>query len=486
MSFLAGLAGGFGQALADDQKDKNEWLRDQKLMNKRYAMTTGTAALKKAQAERDTVLRQADYIQKRGITKNSLMYLWDEGGVNAISDIYNLIQNTHKDATKEEINNMANAAKNYASAENKPFAEVLSNARGLYSQEMPKRKERTALQKIFGDPTNEAFYDDGSTYEGKYTVTDMYRIQGSGFEGGTGSVVFDEDAAPMKRSPQYDAAINNNIVNAREIISSKAQIQIENKFKDATKFTTYKGVLISSAAANDYSDMLNNPELKPYAINILKPYIDAEMEQKGSVLNNRFVSPEIKNNIRQIMSGDFDEDPKESTEQQIKNLISTNPELKNKTVVKWDTAKDLYNNNKLPEGDFLFVGENGQVVIKNTQSLNGSSSGSAEMPTDDVLADWSKTMYDSASTTGFGQTAGINKEQLIEIGKREAKVISIGENNRDFKGKTEMTYAEWNAIRGKGFRSAMGSYFERNAGIPKTKEEWDSTPASRWLTKTNK
>ena len=129
MSFLAGLAGGFGQALADDQKDKNEWLRDQKLMNKRYAMTTGTAALKKAQAERDTVLRKADYIQKRGITKSSLMYLWDEGGVNAISDIYGLIQNTHKDATKEEINNMANAAKNYASAENKPFAEVLSNAR---------------------------------------------------------------------------------------------------------------------------------------------------------------------------------------------------------------------------------------------------------------------------------------------------------------------------------------------------------------------
>jgi len=106
-----------------------------------------------------------------------------------------------------------------------------------------------------------------------------------------------------------------------------------------------------------------------------------------------------------------------------------------------------------------------------------------EMPTDDVLADWSKIKYDSTPTTGFGQTAEINKEQLIEIGKREAKVISIGGDNYDFKGKTEMTYAEWNAIGGKGIRNSMGSFFERNAGIPKTQEEWDSAPASRWLTK---
>jgi len=482
MSFLAGLAGGFGQALADDQKDKNEWLRDQKLMNKRYAMTTGTAALKKAQAERDTVLRQADYIQKRGITKNSLMYLWDEGGVNAISDIYNLIQNTHKDATKEEINNMANAAKNYASAENKPFAEVLSNARGLYSQEMPKRKERTALQKIFGDPTNEAFYDDGSVYEGKYTVTDMYRIQGSGFEGGTGSVVFDEDAAPMKTSPQYDAAINNNILKAREIISSKADIQIGNVFTDATKSTTYKGILISSGSANDYSDMLNNPDLKPYAINILKPYIDAEMEQKGAVLNNRFVSPDIKNNIRQIMSGDFDEEPQESTEQQIKNLISTNPELKDKTVVKWDEAKDLYNNNKLPEGDFLFVEKNGQVVIKNTQSLDGSSSGSVEMPTDVELIAY---IRDKDKIPEGNKNFNIPNSELLKKAKLEAKVIKIGSDNREaaFQGKTELTYEEWRRSIG---IFKFDAFYERNPGIPRNDSAWLAAPVSRWLTKTNK
>ena len=369
MSFLAGLAGGFGQALADDQKDKNEWLRDQKLMNKRYAMTTGTAALKKAQGERDTILRQANYIQKRGITKSSLMYLWDEGGVNAISDIYNLIQNTHKDATKEEINNMANAAKDYASAENKPFAEVLSNARGLYSQEMPKRKERTALQKIFGDPTNEAFYDDGSVYEGKYTVTDMYRIQGSGFEGGTGSVVFDEDAAPMKTSPQYEAAINNNIIKAREIISSKANIQLENVFTDATKSTTYKGILISSGSANDYSDMLNNPDLKPYAINILKPYIDAEMDQKGSVLNNRFVSPEIKNNIRQIMSGDFD-DPEdvditdEQIAEQIDAMVAKYPKLIDTPIVKYNEVETAKEKGTIPTTDYFFVDRKGVVNLR--------------------------------------------------------------------------------------------------------------------------
>ena len=46
---LAGIAGGFGQALADDQKEKKAWLRDQKMMNRKYAMTTGTAAIGAAQ-----------------------------------------------------------------------------------------------------------------------------------------------------------------------------------------------------------------------------------------------------------------------------------------------------------------------------------------------------------------------------------------------------------------------------------------------------
>ena len=50
MVMLAGIAGGFGQALADDQKEKKAWLRDQKMMNRKYAMTTGTAAIKETQS----------------------------------------------------------------------------------------------------------------------------------------------------------------------------------------------------------------------------------------------------------------------------------------------------------------------------------------------------------------------------------------------------------------------------------------------------
>ena len=371
MSFLLGVAGGFGQALADDQRDKNEWLRNQKLMNKRYAMTTGTASLKKAQQERDAVLRQADYIQKRGITKSSLMYLWDEGGVNAISDIYDLIQNTHKDATKEEINNLANAAKDYAVNENRSFADVLSKSRGLYSQEMPETKEQTALQKIFGDPTNEAFYDDGTKYEGGYTITDMYRIQGSGFEGGTGSVVFDTDAAPMKRTPQYDATLQRSLLNSVENKLEMNLQRLQDLDVDPGITTAYNRALSSAVATDDYSKVLNNEVLRPYAISILKPYLDAEAEVKGSVLNNDLIGSSLKDAIRKVRAGDFEKEEElkveVSIDEQIKKLVSENEALKDAPIIYWQDAKDMYNSGTLPEGDFLFVKEDNTVVIKNTK-----------------------------------------------------------------------------------------------------------------------
>lgn len=484
MSFLLGVAGGFGQALADDQRDKNEWLRNQKLMNKRYAMTTGSAAIKKAQAERDAVLRQADYIQKRGITKNSLMYLWDEGGVNAISDIYDLIQNTHKDATKEEINNLANAAKDYADNENRSFAEVLSEARGLYSQEMPERKDQTALQKIFGDPTDEVFYDDGAKYLGDYTVTDMYRIQGSDFEGGTGSVVFDTDAAPMKRTPQYDATLQRSLLNSvqEKLTLNKQRLQVF----DPEILTAYNVALDSAVATDDYSKVLNDEVLRPYAISILQPYLDAEAEVKGSVLNNDLIGSSLKDAIRKVRAGDFEKEEElkveVSIDEQIKKLVSENEALKGAPIISSrEEAQEKFKNGTLPEGDFFYVKPNGEVIVTSAQDMS-SDPGSAKIPTDDEFADWAKEKYgDADSSAPFGTSAEIDNEQLINIAKRETKVISLGEKrNADFEGKDEITYEEWSSIRG----PKLSGYYRRNPGIPRNISAWDAAPASRWLIKT--
>lgn len=376
MSFLLGVAGGFGQALADDQRDKNEWLRNQKLMNKRYAMTTGTASLKKAQEERDAVLRQADYIQKRGISKSSLMYLWDEGGVNAISDIYDLIQNTHKDATKEEINNLANAAKDYAVNENRSFADVLSKSRGLYSQEMPETKEQTALQKIFGDPTNEAFYDDGTKYEGGYTITDMYRIQGAGFGGGKGSVVFDTDAAPMKRSPQYDATTQRNVLATSEIQLGKSLIRMRNDLGDPEKYETYKRILEDATATDNYIEALNIEELRPYTLSILKPYVDAEKSVRGAVINNNLFGSNIKETIQQIVypvKKELIALDKTQIQKQINDEIDTaiklnqttltKNELKNLPVYTQKDLNDMKNNNVRPQSTYFFNDEKGNIEL---------------------------------------------------------------------------------------------------------------------------
>ncbi|MAN62144.1 MAG: hypothetical protein CMI60_09370 [Parvibaculum sp.] len=482
MSFLLGVAGGFGQALADDQRDKNEWLRNQKLMNKRYAMTTGTASLKKAQQERDAVLRQADYIQKRGITKSSLMYLWDEGGVNAISDIYDLIQNTHKDATKEEINNLANAAKDYAVNENRSFADVLSKSRGLYSQEMPERKDQTALQKIFGDPTDQAFYDDGTKYEGGYTITDMYRIQGSGFEGGTGSVVFDTDAAPMKRSPQYDATLQRSLLNSvqEKLTLNKQRLQVF----DPEILTAYNVALDSAVATDDYSKVLNDEVLRPYAISILQPYLDAEAEVKGSVLNNDLIGSSLKDAIRKVRAGDFEKEEElveVSIDEQIKKLVSENEALKDAPIISSrEEAQEKFKNGTLPEGDFFYVKPNGEVIVTSSQDMS-SDSGSTKIPTDEAFADWAKEKYgDADSSAPYGMSAEIDNEQLIDIAKRETKVISLGEKpNPYFEGKTEITYEEWSSI---GYK--LPAFYRTNPGIPRNNAAWDAAPASRWIIKT--
>jgi len=151
-------------------------------------------------------------------------------------------------------------------------------------------------------------------------------------------------------------------------------------------------------------------------------------------------------------------------------------------VVKWDTAEDLYNNNKLPEGDFLFVGKNGQVVIKNTQSLDGSSSGSVEMPTDVELIAY---IRDKDKIPEGNKNFNIPNSELLKKAKLEAKVIKIGSDNREaaFQGKTELTYEEWRRSIG---IFKFDAFYERNPGIPRNDSAWLAAPVSRWLTKTNK
>ena len=89
-------------------------------------------------------------------------------------------------------------------------------------------------------------------------------------------------------------------------------------------------------------------------------------------------------------------------------------------------------------------------------------------------------LSDADSSAPYGMSAEIDNEQLIDIAKRETKVISLGEKpNPYFEGKTEITYEEWSSI---GYK--LPAFYRTNPGIPRNNAAWDAAPASRWIIKT--
>ena len=283
MVMLAGIAGGFGQALADDQKEKKAWLRDQKMMNRKYAMTTGTAAIGAANDKRDAVLRKSAYLTDRGIDNNTLMYIFDEGGVAGIDSVYDVLQNTDAKASKEQINALVTGAKDYAAADGENFNSVLNRAFGLYKEDPAPEKveEKGFWQRMFDDPVDQAFKDDGTVYTGGYTLADIYRIQGTSTPMGSGSVSIDRSAAPISRNPTDEIRISNNLLTRNEgklqELNSKV-ISSDLSNEDKSRLQT----AISNAVIDgDFSAL---PE--EYKKDLLKVYIEREQSDLGSVIYN--------------------------------------------------------------------------------------------------------------------------------------------------------------------------------------------------------
>ena len=496
---LAGIAGGFGQALADDQKEKKAWLRDQKMMNRKYAMTTGTAAIGAANDKRDAVLRKSAYLTNRGIDNNTLMYIFDEGGVAGIDNVYDVLQNTDAKASKEQVNSLVKGAKDYAAADGENFNNVLNRAFGLYKEDpAPEKVEEKAFwQRMFDDPVDQAFKDDGTVYTGGYTLADIYRIQGTSAPMGSGSVSIDREAAPISYTPTEQIRIAEVLFDRNKRVGGEIQNLINaNKDLDAADQSNQLSILSNSIIDGDYSGLL--PQ---YQTMFLKTYVDRERTDIGSVLFNNNIPTGIKTAVDAIINPPEPLTIEEQEDKTIKDYMLIDPEFDVSTIPTF-TKEELVEkqkNNTVITTPFYFDDGKGtntlmpppKKIIEKTDVINVEKG-----PSDKQLVAWAESVLTphreteaarreaSAGTGYFYKRTPQNFESIYDKDAKDSNINLKRAKDfmkiiKDINGK-EITYEEWSKIKEYGVFKDKNRLTDR--GLPETAREWTRADPFRWRT----
>lgn len=496
---LAGIAGGFGQALADDQKEKKAWLRDQKMMNRKYAMTTGTAAIGAANDKRDAVLRKSAYLTDRGIDNNTLMYIFDEGGVAGIDSVYDVLQNTDAKATKEQINSLVKGAKDYAVVDGENFNSVLNRAFGLYKEDPAPEKveEKGFWQRMFDDPVDQAFKDDGTVYTGGYTLADIYRIQGTSTPMGSGSVSIDRGAAPISYTPTEQIRIATNIASRNETVGQEVKNLINQSGLSEQEITNQNNILSNAVIDGDFSGLK-----KEYQDMFLNAYIERERSDIGSVIYN----PSIPEGIRNAVSVYFNPpEPlsKEAKEEKIiKDYMSVDPDfdVDNIPTLTEEEINEQKENNTLITTPFFFNGEDGTITLMPPPPKKLIEKNNVidveKGPTNEQLVAWAESVLAPHSEAEMQRRKDFplnyiykqtpqNFESMYEGKGKDNKKLNLKRAKdfmkiiKDVNGK-EVTYEEWSKLK------EYGLFKDKNRltdlGLPETAREWTLAEPFRWRT----
>ena len=495
---LAGIAGGFGQALADDQKEKKAWLRDQKMMNRKYAMTTGTAAIGAANDKRDAVLRKSAYLTDRGIDNNTLMYIFDEGGVAGIDSVYDVLQDTDIQASKEQINSLVTGAKDYAAADGENFNNVLNRAFGLYKEDPAPEKveEKVFWQRMFDDPVDQAFKDDGTVYTGGYTLADIYRIQGTSSPMGSGSVSIDRGAAPISYTPTEQIRISKNISDKNALVVQEIKNQINQSNLSEEEQQDQKLILSNAIIDGDYSGLSMENQNK-----FLNAYIEREKIDLGSVIYNPSIPEGIRDAVSAIINPPEPLTIEEQEDKTIKDYMLIDPEFDVSTIPTF-TKEELVEkqkNNTVITTPFYFDDGKGtntlmpppKKIIEKTDVIDVEKG-----PSDKQLVAWAESVLTphreaeaarreaSAGTGYFYKRTPQNFESIYDKDAKDSNINLKRAKDfmkiiKDINGK-EVTYEEWSKIKGYGLFKDKNRLTDR--GLPETAREWTRADPFRWRT----
>lgn len=284
MDFAAGMA----EEGADIMDEKRKYIRERRQANRDWLDTYGKKIVAERQDSVNSVLNMSNYIIGRGVDKTFVDYLYQNGGVPAISNTYNAI----KDDTSisgQEVQSFIGDIGTYTSPDT-PLSERIKEGFGLYSRaERPENQEEKnfvaslggGFGLLFGDETEIADRDlDDVSIEGM-TGRDVKAMAGlPSTPQAPGIVEFDYSALPASQ-----ASVAEKRALASEI-ESNLETLVEDKIKDLR-------IASDTASQQKLQDLLDSkdyagigrlyPDLLQPAVNAAKRF---ENEYPGSMTDN--------------------------------------------------------------------------------------------------------------------------------------------------------------------------------------------------------
>tara|TARA_S200002703_G_scaffold158727_1_gene169878 strand:- start:2477 stop:3829 length:1353 start_codon:yes stop_codon:yes gene_type:complete len=280
MDFAAGMA----EEGADILEEKRKYIREKRQSNRDWLDTYGKKIVAERQESVNSVLNMSNYIIGRGVERTFVDYLYDQGGVPAISNMYNSIKDDTS-ITGREAQAFVGDIGTYTSPDT-PLADRIKEGFGMYTRaETPDRQEEnnffSGLGLLFGDETEYADRDLDQLAVDGFTGRDVKAMAGlPSTPEAPGLVEFDYSALPASQ-----ASVAEKRALAAEI-ESNLETLVTDKIDDLR--------LVSDVVAQQkLQDLLDSkdyagigrlyPDLLQPAVNAAKRF---ENEYPGSMTDN--------------------------------------------------------------------------------------------------------------------------------------------------------------------------------------------------------
>jgi hypothetical protein len=268
MNFMAGVAEK-GTEIMDERR---KYIRDKRQANQDWLDTYGRKIVADRQESVNNVLNMSNYILGRGVEKNFVNYLYETGGVPAISSTYNAIKDDTS-ITGQDIQSFIGDIGTYTSPET-PLGDRIKDSFNNFSKaERPEDQEEKNFMAslgggfglLFGDETEAVSRDLDEMYVGEYTGTEVKAMAGlTSTPKAPGLVEFNYSALPAS---QASAAEKRAVASE---IESNLETIIEDKINKLRTGDTASGILPNTEAQMKLQNLL---DIKDYA-GIAKKYPD--------------------------------------------------------------------------------------------------------------------------------------------------------------------------------------------------------------------
>ena len=290
MDFAAGMA----EEGADILEEKRKYIREKRQSNRDWLDTYGKKIVAERQESVNSVLNMSNYIIGRGVERTFVDYLYDQGGVPAISNMYNSIKDDTS-ITGREAQAFVGDIGTYTSPDT-PLADRIKEGFGMYTRaETPDRQEEnnffSGLGLLFGDETEYADRDLDQLAVDGFTGRDVKAMAGlPSTPEAPGLVEFDYSALPASQA----SATEKRAV-ASEIESNLETI-IEDKINKLRTGDTASGILPDTRAQMELQNLLDIEDYAGIAEkypDLLQPVLNAakrfEKKYPGSMTDPTFI-----------------------------------------------------------------------------------------------------------------------------------------------------------------------------------------------------